>query len=146
MKNYKIFILAGIFMILLRLGCPPPGGGEGGPDNEVPQPDQIMITFPDPNLEARIRERINRPSGNIYDTQVADITSFHASSCSISDLSGMEHFHSLEYLYFSYNQISDLNPLIFLTSLADLHLYNNPIIAEDQEFLTVALSDCTINF
>ena len=39
---------------------------------------QTVVTFPDPNLEAAIRDAINKPTGEIYDTDLVGLTSLTA--------------------------------------------------------------------
>ena len=90
---------------------------------EVPQ----VVHFADPNLEAVIREKINKPSGDIYSSDVAGIHSLEANSRQIVSLDGIESLVNLTVLYLYDNQISDLAPLSGLTSLTDLELYNNQI-------------------
>jgi preprotein translocase subunit YajC len=107
------------------------------------------VFFPDPNLEAALREAIGKPTGRIYKSDLQKLTSFYAPYRSIIDLTGMEHcinlvsldLHNnrisdisplagltkLEWLDLSYNRISNISPLAGLTSLKWLYLYNNLI-------------------
>ena len=88
---------------------------------------QTVVNFPDPNLEAAIRAAIGKPTGPIYDTDVAGLRSLLADGVAISDLTGLEHCTSLISLSLSTNQISDLSPLAGLTSLIYLYLRTNQI-------------------
>ena len=54
----------------------------------------IVVTFPDPNLEAAIREAIGKPSGEIYDTDLESISSEMADIlawlCSLANIIGID--------------------------------------------------------
>jgi hypothetical protein len=93
---------------------------------ESPPPDPI-VTFPDPNLEAAIREAIGKPSGPIYASDLVGLTSLQARERNIADLTGLEHCTSLIWLFLGENQISDLSQLSGLTSLYCLALDANQI-------------------
>jgi hypothetical protein len=85
------------------------------------------VTFPDPNLEAAIREAIGKPTGPIYEAELAGLTAFSATRLSIVDLTGLEHCISLTSLDLSHNRIGDISPLSGLTSLTWLDLSFNLI-------------------
>jgi preprotein translocase subunit YajC len=107
------------------------------------------VFFPDPALEAALRETINRPTGHIYKSDLEGLTSLSASYRGITNLTGLEHcinlvsldlhdnqisdisvlagLTKLEWLDLSYNQIGDISPLAGLTNLKWLYLYNNRI-------------------
>ena len=88
--------------------------------------DQV-VTFPDPNLEAVIRQAIGKPTGDIYKTDLDGLTGLNASERGIVDLAGLEHCASLTDLDLWNNQIDDLTPLANLTNLAWLNLSWNQI-------------------
>ena len=89
--------------------------------------DQV-VTLPDPNLEAAIREAIGKPTGDIYQSDLEWLTSLYASWRNISDLTGLEHCTDLKHLDLSWNnQISDISPLSNLTSLTYLELTGTQI-------------------
>ncbi len=87
----------------------------------------IPITFPDPNLEAVVREAINKLSGPIYSSDLETLTSLSAVHKNITDLTGLEYCTNLNDLDLSVNPISDITPLESLTNLNDLDLSVNPI-------------------
>jgi internalin A len=101
-------------------------GGLANVSNNLVFADGV-VTFPDPNLEAAIREAIGKPTGDIYQLDLGGLTELHAGGRSISDLSGLEHCTSLNWLDLSDNQISDISPLSGLTSLTWLYLGSNQI-------------------
>ena len=86
-----------------------------------------VVTFPDPNLEAAIREAIGKPIGDICQSDLDGLTYLDASYRSINDLAGLEYCINLTCIYLSDNNISDLSPLSTLTSLTTLYLNSNQI-------------------
>ena len=90
--------------------------------------DDPVVTFPDANLEAAIREAIGKPAGDIYASDLDGLTLLDAQTRSISDLTGLEHCANLTTLYLGWNhQISDISPLSNLTNLTELWLSGNQI-------------------
>jgi len=88
---------------------------------------ETVVNFPDPGLEAAIRDAIGKPSGDILDTDLIGLTNLSAHHLMISDLTGIEYCTDLVTLYIQNNQISDLTPLSGLTDLMYLNLSNNQI-------------------
>lgn len=86
-----------------------------------------VVTFADSNLEAAIREAIDKPEGNIKASDLANLTHLEPGGRGISDLSGIECCAELKGLYIWDNQISDISPLVNLTSLEGLEFGNNQI-------------------
>ena len=86
-----------------------------------------VISFPDQNLEAAIREVVGKPTGDIYKADVEKLTSLYAAARGIVSLTGLEHATSLTHLYLDSNNISDISPLASLSSLTDLYLGWNEI-------------------
>ena len=89
---------------------------------------QVVVTFSDPNLEAKIRYSISKPNGDILDTDLTDLTYLDADWREISDLTGIDYCTNLTSLNLGYNQITDISPLSGLTSLTELVLESNSII------------------
>ena len=50
----------------------------------------VEVTFPDPNLEAAIREALNKPEGPITDADLAMLTELDASGRGIRDFTCIE--------------------------------------------------------
>jgi hypothetical protein len=88
---------------------------------------QVVVDFPDPNLEAAIRDAIAKPTGPIYDTDLAGLTHLSRPYGDISDLTGLEYCGDLTYLELFSNQISDISALAGLTNLTQLRLDDNQI-------------------
>ncbi|MDH4269482.1 MAG: hypothetical protein OEV52_04200, partial [Dehalococcoidia bacterium] len=70
-----------------------------------------VIIFPDPNLEAAIREAIDKPIGDIQESDLKELTEFSAETKTFFDLTGLEYCTSLTSLYLRHNPISDISPL-----------------------------------
>jgi len=85
------------------------------------------VTFPDPNLEAVIREAIGKPTGFIFTSDLIMITELDGFNKDITDLTGLEHCTFLTALSLNENQITDITPLQNLTNLTRLELNYNLI-------------------
>jgi len=86
-----------------------------------------VVHFPDPGLEAAIREAIGQPGGGIYDYSLKDLEILDASSRGITNLEGIEYCTGLVELDLRDNDIEDLSPLSTLTTLTELSLSGNRI-------------------
>lgn len=89
--------------------------------------DAQVVTFPDPNLEATIREAIGKPTGDISQSDLQWLTGLEARDRGIVSLAGLEYCTSLMSLELSDNQIGDVSPLANLTNLTWLGLLFNEI-------------------
>ncbi len=85
------------------------------------------VRFPDPNLEAAIRDAIDKPSGPILLSDLESLASLTAPHLNISELSGLEHCTGLTQLRLYDNDITDTSPLSELTRLEWLTLGDNQI-------------------
>ena len=85
------------------------------------------VTFPDPNLEAAIRDAIGKPSGDILISDLLVLIDFYAQAKGINNLSGLEYCTNLQWLYLDDNQINDISTLQYLTNLRVLGLTGNQI-------------------
>ncbi len=85
------------------------------------------ITFKDKNLEAEIRNLINKPSEEIFKCDVSSLTTLGFSGKNISEIEGLQYFTDLSYLDLSGNKINDLSPLKQLNNLKTLMLKDNPV-------------------
>lgn len=83
--------------------------------------DQV-VSIPDPELQAAVRSKLNKPSGDILASDMANLVELDASFKKISDLTGLEYAVNLEKLNLSFNDISDISPLAGLTNLKSLWL------------------------
>jgi len=73
--------------------------------------DPIVVTFPDANFEALIRETLEKPTGDIFDTDLEAIIEMIGNNLNIVDLTGVEYCINLVYLELAQNQITDIAPL-----------------------------------
>ncbi len=153
-------------------------GGDGAYDLEVPLDNYGKITlfvfcegmqpykkewtgaadavyFPDQNLEAVIRQAINKPTGYIRKSDLQDMTELSASGYEkpddwqIKNIEGIEYCTSLAELDLSASQISDISALAGL-SLTELDLSDNQIsdisaLAEQTSLTELDLSDNQIS-
>lgn len=88
-----------------------------------------VVVFPDPGLDAAVRQAINKPTGDILDTDLVGVgfTALDGWERNISDLAGLEHCTDLTWLVLNVNQITDLTPLAGLINLWMLRLEVNQI-------------------
>lgn len=91
--------------------------------------DKTVVTFPDPGLEQLIRSTINKPTGAIYRSDVAHLTSLNSDlkHTRIRSLKGIEALSGLTHIKLDDNLIKDLTPLKSLTKLQSLSLARNSI-------------------
>lgn len=85
----------------------------------------FTVDFQDPGLERAVREKIKRPTGVIYKTELHLITELDASDKKITNLDGIEHLPKLVNLILDNNNVCDLSPLKKLFQLTRLSLRNN---------------------
>ncbi len=96
--------------------------------SKKPTPPDPVVTFPDPNLEAAIRERLKKHDGDILASELSAISSLTADSRRIFSISGLEYCTGLRELHLYKNDISDIRPLTFLVRLERLYLSQNDIV------------------
>jgi hypothetical protein len=78
--------------------------------------EQIVI-FSDKKLERRVRYKINKPTGDLYKSDVEKITSLVVPDEKIQDISGIENLSNLKELYLTGTNVSDISKLKGLTNL-----------------------------
>jgi len=86
----------------------PGGQGKKMPTKEAIYND-VAIKIPDANFEAEVRRILEKSTGNIMLSDIADITKLTVSGLGIEDLTGIEHFVSLERLDCKRNQLTSLD-------------------------------------
>ena len=91
-------------------------GGNGGGGNSK----TVVVHFNDANLEAAVRDALNKPAGDITSADMAGLTQLDASNQDIADLGGLEYAVNLLMLYLGNNMISDLDDLDALKGLVNL--------------------------
>jgi len=88
---------------------------------------EVIVNFPDKNLEAVIRQAISKPLGDIFASDLQGLTSLNASGKSIANIEGLQYCTNLTTLFLTDNQISNISVIAGLTKLTRLYLYNNQI-------------------
>jgi internalin A len=83
--------------------------------------------FADKNLEAAVRAVLQNSSGELSDTNLANVYLLEATGKNITNLNGLEKCKNLSLLKLTNNPIVDLAPLKDLTSLQSLDLAGNKI-------------------
>ena len=109
-------------------------------------PDDV-INFPDPNFEAEIRFMLDKPTGPITKSDVAQITHLHCNAAgrTISDFSGIEYFTALTVFQCSGNQLTELD-VSRNTALTSLVCSGNQLTKLDVSNLTaLTLLQCSGN-
>ena len=86
-----------------------------------------MVYIPDSNLQAAIRTAIAKPTGDIMESDLANITMLDIKSKGIVSLEGLQFAKKLRTLYLTDNKIEDISQLKYLTDLRDLYLNFNKI-------------------
>src|SRR6187402_1061655 len=103
-------------------------GGAGG-ESGLPPLDCNPIVFANANLEEAVRDKINKPTGDLTPADVAELTLLDASGVGVSDLAGIECLSALQGASFGMggatSSFSNLAPLVYLTELTTLDLSNN---------------------
>ncbi len=111
-----------LVIITIGVGC----GVEDLPTDEVPT-DETVVTFPDSNLEAAVREAIGKPEGPIHTSELEGLSFLSASRRDIIDLTGLEYCTNLTHLSLAYNQVINISPLASLANLTWLDLAYNQV-------------------
>lgn len=86
--------------------------------------------FPDPNLEAAVREQVFRKRGTdlpLTRDDVGNVSVVHAARRGITRLDGLEHCRALAMLDLAGNRITDLSPLAGLDRLQYLDVQSNRV-------------------
>ena len=89
--------------------------------------DDFVVIFPDPGLLAAIRDEINKPSGEIFYSDLKFLTDLYAGYRNITNIAGLEYCTNLKRLDIWVNSIVDINPLAGLVNLISLSLSDNQI-------------------
>ena len=96
-------------------------------DADADSTQSAAIEFADANLEAAVREALDRPSGPLTAADLATLTVLNANGRGIQSLAGLEHATALQELALRRNEITDVSPLASLTNLQRLSLWGNEV-------------------
>ncbi len=89
--------------------------------------DSETVNIPDINLEAAIRQAINKPTGDIQKSDLYGLTELKAFIKDIKNTEGLQYCTNLTELYLYSNQITNITPLAGLTKLKKLYLSFNKL-------------------
>lgn len=103
------------------------------------------VLFPDPNLEAVVREAINKPTGEILESDLLGLKMLVAYQKEIKSIVGLEYCADLNTLYINGNEIEDISSLAGLTKLVILILGDNQISDISALKNLVNLSNCFLS-
>lgn len=87
----------------------------------------VVVTFPDSNLETVIRTLISKLTGDIRRSDLVGLALLDANNKNIVTLSGVEYCINLIEIFMSDNSVSDLGPIANLTKLRQIQFFNNSI-------------------
>lgn len=87
--------------------------------------EDMIVNIPDIMLEMSIRYAIDKPTGDLYASDIGSLHYLYTSSFGITCLTGLEYAIGLRDLSLGNNLISDLSPLSNLINLRYLNLHNN---------------------
>lgn len=85
------------------------------------------VVFPDPLLEAQIREELNKPTGAIEPAELAGLTKLSFQRSELRDLTGLEHCVNLTSLRFYEHDITDISCVAKMPALESLSLYRTNV-------------------
>jgi hypothetical protein len=125
--RFLVLSLSAATLIVLP-ACPEKQGGEVISTPAKKEFVDSVVTLADHNFQVCLRKALGRPTGEIMRSDLLDLKSLDASNQSITELSGIEAFPSLERLNLSSNYIRYLDALAGLTTLVELDLSHNYVI------------------
>jgi len=85
------------------------------------------ITFPDKALDKFIRDKIQKPAGQLYLSDVADLKTIHIENSGISDLDGIQYLTGLQMIYIEGGKVSKLPDFSASPNLVTIYLKSNPL-------------------
>lgn len=86
-----------------------------------------VVTFPDANLEAALRDALEKPAGDIHRSELTLLQNLQAPRRGITNLAGLEHCQNLRVLNLQENAIASIANLADLIYLTDLNLRGNAL-------------------
>ncbi len=105
-----------LYIILFILSC----------DKTTTSSEPVVVTFPDANFEALIRETLNKPTGEIFNTDLVAIKKLAGKDHDISIIKGIEYCTNLDTLDLALNNIEDISFLSSLVQIKSLNInFNN---------------------
>src|SRR5262245_8028250 len=83
------------------------------------------VSFPDPGLNAAIRQALQKPTGPLTAQDLLTLTNLNAGGRSISSVQGLEAARNLRILDLDNNSVTNFPLASVLTNLTILDLFNN---------------------
>lgn len=112
-------------------------------------PEGVMH-FPDPNFEAGVRWNLQKPEGDIMVSDMLKIDRFGTMGMNVSSIEGIQYLLYASFIDLSYNQITDISPLLKLKkNLSQLILNGNTIknldILQQIDIIDLLCEDCHLS-
>lgn len=126
----KSLLLVAITTVVF-FGCPTTGANPDGGSEDTEKNVQTCsgaVDFPDPALQAAIRDVIQQPTGDILSQDLQQVNHVDFGDRGISDITGIECLTALESLHLYMNQIVDINSIKNLVELKYVDLDDNLIV------------------
>ena len=98
------------------------------------------MSTPDPDLNAAIREALQKPIGPLTEEELLNLTVLNACCRNVRGLQGLETARNLATLYVMFNQLTNVSIASGLTKLTTLDLSFNPLT---NFFLPTGLTNLT---
>ncbi len=130
MKKHCLFLVVVLMLSLFSLSSCSTASPDSGPDTETNAPEDVVISFRDANFEVAVRGIIQKPTGDIMQSDVAKVVVLDVTERDIADLSGIEYFTALEKLHCDSNQLTALD-VSKNTALIELDCSSNQLTTLD---------------
>ena len=137
MLNKKVKFLA-LLVLIISLAITMVACDMGNDIVDEVEDEPEVVEFEDSNLEEVVRDKINKPEGDILLDDVLDIEELEAPGKDIESIEGIQYLSNLKVLdlgsyydsdkeIFKTNQIGDISPLSNLTNLELLRFQKNEV-------------------
>lgn len=139
-----LFLMMAAIMAAMLAACGTPATQQtdvatSAPATEAPTTEpaaeptaEPIVVFTDAVLEAKVREAMGKPEGDITMAEAEAVERFDfkvedpgdSSTPRITDISALQYFKNLKSLDLSYHQVEDLSPLAGMKSLEALYYFD----------------------
>ena len=106
--------------------------GLAAPDASVPAPDgataPASVKFTDAALEGCVRAALNKPTGDLFPGDIANLRHLECQDHKVASLAGLEHATGLVDLSLFENMLTKIDALAGMTKLTSLQLGHNQIV------------------
>ncbi|AKA69672.1 leucine-rich repeat domain-containing protein [Clostridium scatologenes] len=112
-----------------------------------------IVSFKDKSLEYAVRYKINKPMGNILESDLVNVKNLNLKYKTVEHLDDLQYFTNLESIYLNGSYVNDLSPLKNLKKLHHLSLtlnypiknYNMAVLGDLTNLESLDLSHGKIN-